>query len=447
MLFRSVALSASCIEILKALAMSGLYEAMLQQTDDQPRHHETAAFVLLITSACLTIIYLIALTILSFFVTLAADHFIAFAALGSRILFDIATFQPQARLAEQLAFRRLAVRTMASISGAGTIGVIAALLIDPFTGLIASQIAQSVIGLLTTLVGTGAAVWPRLHLDCFHRMRREATMASGVRLLAACGNHLDQIMVAMLIGSIPLAYYNLGKRIEAAFLTTAGSFTGIVFQPIFARRQLEGRDGDLWKSIAIMTILLGFPAAVFVPNSSFVITTIFGEQWGGASAVAAVLAVSGCVRAVAFVPGALMSVTGHNRELLMISLGAALAGVLLIALTAPFGIVWCAAALLVIQFGIIGCMCVALRREAPRLMQIYCTMFMAPFLLMLAGTTVGHWAFDDAASGDGILRQLLKLTGSISLGAVTGSVYFACCFRRDLAGYFRMVRAWPATVA
>ncbi len=33
----------------------------------------------------------------------------------------------------------------------------------------------------------------------------------------------------------PLAFYNLGKRIEIAFVSAAGSFTAILFQPLFAR--------------------------------------------------------------------------------------------------------------------------------------------------------------------------------------------------------------------
>jgi hypothetical protein len=38
-------------------------------------------------------------------------------------------------------------------------------------------------------------------------MRREATLATFVRLLAASANNLDQIIVAALIGSVPLAFY------------------------------------------------------------------------------------------------------------------------------------------------------------------------------------------------------------------------------------------------
>ena len=38
----AVALAASSIEILKTMAMPGLYEAVLQQVDDQTRCNETA---------------------------------------------------------------------------------------------------------------------------------------------------------------------------------------------------------------------------------------------------------------------------------------------------------------------------------------------------------------------------------------------------------------------
>ena len=46
---------------------------------------------------------------------------------------------------------------------------------------------------------------------------------------------------------------------------------------------------------------------------------VFGPQWVNAAPVAAVLALSGFARAIGFVPGALMSVSGHNRELLITS--------------------------------------------------------------------------------------------------------------------------------
>jgi O-antigen/teichoic acid export membrane protein len=440
----AVTLAASCIEILKTLAMPGLYEAVLQQADDQTRCHETVSFVLL-TSACgLVVVYLIGLAAVSCFVPSVMSHDIAFAALGSRVLFDLAALQPQAWLAQRLAYRRLAMRTMVSISAGGAIGVGVALFVDPFTGLIAYQIGQSLAFLLTTIIGTEAAARPRLHRDCFRRMRREATLATCVRLLAASANNLDQIIVAGLVGSVPLAFYNLGKRIEAAFVTVAGSFSAILFQPSFARGRIEKRRADLGSGVAMLTMMLGLPAAVFIPNSSFLVGVVFGQQWQAAAVVAAVMAAAGFIRAVGYVPGALMSVSVRNRDLLVISFISVLTGALLVVVTAPFGVLWCAVALLVRHLGSLGWMAATLRAEAARPLRTYVTGFVTPFLLMLGAALAGRWFIGDVTTGHGAAEQLLPLAGSIVAGAAVGVAYFAWYFRRRLHG---LVANWRVRLA
>ena len=336
---------------------------------------------------------------------------------------------------------------MMSISTGGLVGIAVALLVDPFIGLIAYQVVQSLVFLLTTVIGTAAAARPRLHRDCFRQMRHEATLATCVRLLAASVNNLDQIIVAALIGSAPLAFYNLGKRIETTFVTAAGSFSAILFQPLFAQGRTEKRCENLSSGVAMLTLVLGLPAAAFVPNSSFLVTTIFGEQWKAASAVAAVMAVAGFIRAIGYVPGALMSVSIRNCELLVISLISVLTGAVLVVLAAPFGILWCAVVLLLRHLGILGWMAATLRDEATRPVRTYFAGLTAPFLLMMAGTLAGRWMIGDAATGHGIIQQFLMLAGSITAGAAVGVGYFACYFKERLSGYYVILRGRLAALA
>jgi O-antigen/teichoic acid export membrane protein len=443
----AVALAASCIEILKSVAMPGLYEAVLQQPDDEQRCHETACFVLLVFAGALLFVYLVGLAVLSIFMASVTSHYVAFAVLGSRVLFDLAALQPQARLAQRLAFRRLAMRTMMSISLGGAIGVTLALLVDPFMGLIAYQVCQSLVFLMVTVIGTGAAARPRLHRNCFLRMRREATLATCVRLLAASANNLDQIIVAALIGSARLAFYNLGKRLELTFVTVAGSFSAILFQPRFAQGRAERHGRDIRQGVAMLTIVLGFPAAAFIANSSFLVATVFGEQWKGAAAVAAVMAAGGFIRAIGYVPGALMSVSVRNRELLLISLISVVTGAVLVVVTAQFGILWCAVALLVRQLVSLGWMAMILRHEVIRPVRAYFTGLVMPFLLMLAATLAAREIIGDAATGDGVVQQFLMLAGSVAGGAVAGVGYFAWYFRELLFRYVAMLRGRLAAPA
>jgi O-antigen/teichoic acid export membrane protein len=430
----AVVVAASCIEILKSLALPGLYEALLQQTDDPVRCHETAAFVLLATANASFVAWLIGLSVLGRYVPSVASHFSAFAVLGSRIVFDLAALQPQARLAQRLACRRLAIRTMLSITVGGAIGAALALLVNPFIGLIAYQVGQSIGFLLSTVVGTRAAAWPRVHPACFRRMRHEAILATGIRLLAATVNNLDQIIAAVVLGTAPLAFYNLGKRIETTFVNAAGSFSTILFQPQFAREGAETHHGEmLHAGITTLTIALGVPAAAFVPNSFSLVPAVFGPQWSDAAAVAAVMAVGGFIRAVGYVPGALLSVTIRNRQLLMISLTSVSGAALLMVLASPFGILWCAAALLTMHLGILVWLTAISHSDAERSMRGYFAGLVVPFVLVLAGATTCRMLTDAFTTQHGAIREVLAVAGSVAAGAAAGACYYAVHFRRPLA--------------
>ncbi len=181
-LIGEVAVAISCIDILKPMTMSGFYEAVLRQDDDQRRCHETMLFVVLILACALAVAYLLVLAILGCFIASIASHYVAFAILSARLVVDAATQQSQARLAQQSAYRRLAVGTTTGITVGGAIGISIGLLANPLAGLVAYNVCQPLVYLLVLVIGSGAAAWPRLHRDCFHRMRKDAVLSTGVRL-------------------------------------------------------------------------------------------------------------------------------------------------------------------------------------------------------------------------------------------------------------------------
>ena len=190
----------------------------------------------------------------------------------------------------------------------------------------------------------------------------------------------------------------------------------------------------------MLTIVLGFPAAAFIANSSYLVGNVFGEQWKGAAAVTAVMAVVGFVRAVGYVPGALMSVSVHNRQLLTISFISVAAGDGFRRGGGSLGVLWCAVALLVRHLGSLGWMAATLRSEATHTVRTYTTGLAVPFLLMLAGTLAGRWLIGDAATGQGIARQFLLLAGSIAAGTAVGAGYFIYYLRRRLSRYYVILR-------
>src|ERR1700722_17965186 len=133
------ALAVACTELLKTLGLQGLYEALLQQPADDRRCHETALFIFVTSGAALALIYLGVLAALSDVVTDIGAHYGVLSFVGLRILFDLATMQPQAALALRLSYRTLALRGLIANTIAGSVGIIIVLVGDGITGLVVYQ--------------------------------------------------------------------------------------------------------------------------------------------------------------------------------------------------------------------------------------------------------------------------------------------------------------------
>ena len=219
-----VVLAVACAEFVKAIGLPGLYEALLQHPDHQPRLHETALAVLLLAGCARLPVYAGVLALIAGMTggPGAADPMLLL--IGLRIPFDLATLQPQAVLAQRLSYRRMALRSVVANAGAGVVGIGIAAAGAPMVGLIAYQAGQSALLFLATVHRTGALARPRLHRDCLRLLARQAGMASIVRLVAATNSYVDQILIAALLDTARLAYFNLAKRVETTFITASASF-------------------------------------------------------------------------------------------------------------------------------------------------------------------------------------------------------------------------------
>jgi O-antigen/teichoic acid export membrane protein len=417
-----VAIAIACTEILKTAGLQGLYEALLQQPMDDRRCHETACFVTLVLGAALVFLYLAVLAGLGWIIPDIARHYGVLAFVGLRILTDLATLQPQAALALRLSYRTLALRSVIANVIAGAAGITVVMLGDGMVGLVVYQVGQSIIIFLATVVGAGALARPRFDRESFRRMVPEAGLSTCVRFIAATVNNLDQILISALVGGVSVAYFNLGKRIESTFITMINSLVGILFQPMFARRHHDAGDEVLRRSAAVSTLVCGVPAVIFFVGSLPIVQVVFGPQWVNAAPVAAVLALSGFARAIGFVPGALMSVSGHNRELLITSAVSAVSGAALVGGLASFGIVWCAAALAVKNAAIVCWMVWWLEGQIREPIK------------------VGHWIVGPGPVGEPPMMQLWRLAVSLIPGAIVTVAWFSLFFRAEVRGYYATLR-------
>ena len=422
-----VALATACTEVLKALGLPGIYEALLQQKDDLQRCHETALALLLAAGAVLVPSCLLLLYGLGFVVGGLHTHFALLAWLVVRVPLDLASIQPQAVLVKRLDYRRLSLRSVVANLVAGGAGVLIAATAAPIVGLIAYQVGQSVLSFAGVSVGRGLLARPRLHADCVRRLRRETIFSTGNRVLAASINYVDQMMVGPLAGETGLGFYNLGKRLETTFVTIANSFASILFQPLFAADGAVCRLRATRRALLVLTLVCGMPAAVVFCNSRAVVGLIFGRHWVEAAPIVGWLCLNGLVRAVGMVPGSLLSVSGRNRELLVTSIVSAAGSLLLVAALAGTSVTLCAASLAVKNAAIVGWMAWLTRTDVPQPLTTYGASVVAPAGLMIAAAAAVGLEFPAGAGtgSAGLEAVVLHLAVSVGVVAAFGGAWVA----------------------
>lgn len=379
-----VALSMACTELFKALGLPGVYEALLQQKTDLPRFDETTLALLLVASGVMVPACLATLYGLGHVVHGLRPHYLALSLLVLRIPLDLVSVQPQAVLVRRLAFARLALRTIVANLVAGALGFIVSLVVSPFLGLITYQLGQSLLSFASTAVGKGLLARPRLHMECVRRLREQMLLATGNRTLAASINYADQMVIAPLAGGIALAYYNLGKRLENTFVTVASSFSSILFQPLFASDGVLSRQKATSRSLIVLSVLCGAPAAIVFSNSQAVVGLIFGRKWVVAAPIVAWLSLNGFVRAVGMVPGSFLSVSGRNRQLLVTSIASAAGSLLAVAALASTSVLACAIGLALKNVAIVGWMAWLSRSEVRDPTRLYLVSVVLPTSCMIA---------------------------------------------------------------
>ena len=160
-------------------------------------------------------------------------------------------------------------------------------------------------------------------------------------------------------------------------------------QPLFALDDAAGRAAGVRRALLVLTAVCGLPAAVVAINCRSVVPLVFGRQWLDAAPVAGLLAANGFSRAVGMVPGALLSVSGRNRELLVTSVVSAVSGLLLVAGLAPHGLVPLAAALFAKNAAIVAWMAWLTRDQAPRPLRSYGADVVRWYLARVGGRFAG----------------------------------------------------------
>lgn len=257
----------------------------------------------------------------------------------------------QALLFRRMAFRAIAVRTLAGIVAGGITGIALAVAGAGVWALVGQFTVERLVG---TLMLWRAVAWrPRLRFSRPHvaELLPFTAKTAGTRLLMFAYSQADKLLVGLLASPMVLGFYVLAQRIQETVITLLSRTTTQVAFPLFSRVQHE-RERLAGAFLTLTEAVLAVAAVLLLGLSAVapaLVELAFGSDWRTAGEVLRWLALGGIPTIIGSMSGTVLRGVGHaGRFMLLIGLGAA-CNLLLIALLIDRGLVALAAALVVRQ--------------------------------------------------------------------------------------------------
>ncbi len=303
--------------------------------------------------------------------------------------------------------------------------------------LVASQIAILVVR--SALIFTASGFRPRFLLDLtvLGDHIRFARDTLGYAVTSFVSKQTDPLVIGKVLGPVPLGFYSIAQRVMAM----PANITGVPIQGAIYAHLVRLREDSAALKTVVLAVTFAQSAALFPAITALAVsgkaafTILLSERWAWTGELFSMLAVASMAQAVTTLNGAVLqalNLTGARLRL-----------------TLEFALIWLAAALVLVHFGVaamaVGFSVVSLA-YVPRLLHFFlrpmnCTYreyagaLAAPVAVSL-GIAASHLLisrFFDLSNWQAVLLAAVEL-----LGAYGALALFA---RKDLLGRLGAVRA------
>jgi O-antigen/teichoic acid export membrane protein len=343
--FGLVAMASLFIAFIQTFQDQGFGDAIVQRTDLQKEHLDTAFWTNVLMGVLLT------------FVGISSSGFIAglfrqpqltpiIRWLSFSFVFAGLSSTQQAILRRQLAFRELAIRTYIAIIIAGVIGVVLALFGFGVWSLVAQDLVYSLVEVVVLWRVSNWRPGFRFSKTHFHDLTAFGSNIIGINILNFLNVHADDLLIGYFLGPTLLGFYTVAYKFYGTMTDLLTSVTNAVAFPTFSRLQKDPeRMRRAFYQAVHYTNIISFPAfigmAIVAPA---LIPTLFGPQWTISIPVLRVLAFIGILQSIFYFHNSLVIALGKpSWRLGMISLNA-VTNVLAFVVAVRWGIVAVAAA-------------------------------------------------------------------------------------------------------
>jgi len=383
--FGLVALATVFTTFVEIFLDQGFSAAIVQRADLEPEHLDTAFWVnifmgLLMTVGGIAVSGLIA----SFFHEPKLTPVLHW--LSITFLISALSSTQVAILQRKLAFKSLAVRSLAATTVGGAVGLVMA-----FSGLgVWSLVGQDLAsGLAGVAILWRSSDWrPGLKVSTKHykEMFTFGVSVVGNNALNIMLRRSDDLLIGYFLGPTLLGFYTIGYQLLLVIIRLVTEVTNTVAFPAFSRLQLEPeRMRRAFYNVTQYTSLIAFPVfiglAILAPE---LVPTFFGEKWTPSIPVMQILAMIGILQSVLFFNASVIRASGKPLWELGIMLLNTVFNVLGFLVAVRWGIVAVAASFVIVSYLVAPVSYFALRKLIQVDFRTYLRQFIPPLIASLA---------------------------------------------------------------
>jgi O-antigen/teichoic acid export membrane protein len=258
----------------------------------------------------------------------------------------------EAILRRDLAFRRLAVRSLTATSISGVVAIIIAFLGFGVWSLVVKTLAFGLV--------SGAVLWRVSNWrPCFHFSRRhlQELFAFGISMVGSniagfLSRRSDDFLIGYFLGPVALGYYTIAYNLLMIMTELVVVVPNAVLFPAFSRLQAErARMERSFYEVAQVMSIVAFPlflgVSILAPE---VVLVLYGENWSPSIPVTQVLMLIGILHSAFYVYGSVLNATGKPSWRFGILSFIAILNVVGFAVAVQWGIVAVAAAYVIVSY-------------------------------------------------------------------------------------------------
>lgn len=353
--FGLVAMASVFIALISVFIEQGFAEAIIQRTNLEQEHLDTAFWTNVLMGAVMTLAGILLSKVVAYIyhepqlvpiVTYLSLMFI-FVALSST---------QQAILRRNMDFKKLSIRSLIANVFGGITGITCAFLGFGVWSLVYLQLVSGVVGVLLLWHISDWRPKFRFSIKHFKEMFPFSLSMLGHRIVNFADTRTGDFIIGYFLGPIMLGYYRIAYRILEMINNLIMGVVAPVVLPVFSRLQEEKErlrqvffQGSKLISIVVFPIFIGI--VVLGPE---LITTLFGAKWKPSVPIVQILVFAGLLQTFLILNSTLIAALGRPGEVLKIRILSSIIIVSVFIIVVRWGIAAVALAYVLINYLIIA---------------------------------------------------------------------------------------------